>query len=101
MGAPGIASPPRRRRQPPRPDPGPAAVAPEPASRLPLPPALPLRDEHLQDGGAAAHAGRGRPRPHPGLPPRPGDEGPRGGEAARRNDGGGLLVATAVEAPVD
>ena len=33
-----------------------------------------------------------RPGPSPGLPPRRGDEGPRGREAPRRHDGGGLVA---------
>ena len=38
-----------------------------------------------------ARAGLRRSRPPAGLPPRRGDEGPRGGEAARRHDGEGRL----------
>ena len=50
VGADGLAAAARRRRRAARPDRGPAAVAPPPAVRLPLPPALPVRDERLQDG---------------------------------------------------
>ena len=46
-----LAAAPRRRRRAARPDPGPAAVAAQPAARLPLPPALPVRDGRLQERG--------------------------------------------------
>ena len=53
-----LAAAARRGRRAARPDPGLAAVAAEPAARLPLPPALPVRDARLQDGGPGAPAGR-------------------------------------------
>ena len=85
--------------------PGAAAVAAQPAARLPLPSALPVRDGHLPDAGAAARAG---PRPDHSpecLPSRRGDEGARGGEAPRGHPGGGRLavphqpVGPAMDAP--
>ncbi len=66
-------------------DPRPAAVAAQPAARLPVPPALPVRHEHLQGGGAGAAADQRRPGAPPGLPPRRADEGPGGRQAPRRN----------------
>ena len=47
VGAARLAAAARRRRRAARPDPGPAAVAAEPAAGLPLPSALPVRDGRL------------------------------------------------------
>ena len=48
LGPARLAAASRRRRRPAHADPGPAALAAQPAARLPLPPALPVRDGHLQ-----------------------------------------------------
>src|SRR5207237_6391109 len=69
-----------------------AAVAPEPSARLPLPSSLPVRDGDLQDDRAGAGADQRRSRPPAAVPPRRGDEGPRGGEAAGGHPGGGKLA---------
>ena len=52
VGSARLAAAARHRRRAARPDPGPAAVAAQPAPRLPLPPALPVRDGRLPPGGA-------------------------------------------------
>ena len=67
---------------------GPAAFAAEPAQRLPLPSPLPVRHGRLQDRRAGAAARLRLARAPAGLPPRRADEGPRGGEGARRHAGG-------------
>ena len=54
----------------PRSDPGPAAVAAQPAERLPVQPALRVRDEHLPAGAAAARSGRRSATTTLPLPPR-------------------------------
>ena len=71
-----------------------AAVAPEPAARLPLPPALPVRDEHLQQEEPPLRPVADDPEPPAGLPPRRGDQGPRGGQAARRHARRGQQLAS-------
>ena len=75
VGPPRLAAAARRERRPAHADPGPAAVAAEPAARLPLPSALPVRDGDLQGEGAGAAAGLARPGALPALSPRRGDEG--------------------------
>ena len=79
VGPDGLAAAARRRRRAARADPGPAAVAAAAAARLPLPSAVPVRDADLQGGGPRADARLGRPGPPAVLPPRRGDQGPRGG----------------------
>src|SRR6476659_9998267 len=91
MGPNGLAAAPRGRRRAPDSNPRPAAVAPAPAERLPPPSALPVFDGGLQDDLPDARVGARRSRSPSALLARPGDEGPRGGEAARGNDGGGRL----------
>ena len=64
------------------PDPWSAAVAAQPAVRLPFPPSVRIRDARVPRAGPAA-LGRGRgPFARAGLSPRRGDEGTRGGECS-------------------
>ena len=63
---------------------GSAAVAAEPAERLPLPSALPVRAGRLQHGRAGAAARLELAAAPAGLPPRRGDEGPRGRRSCSR-----------------
>src|SRR6266851_3852464 len=78
VGADGLAAAPRRGRRAPRADPGPAAVDAEPADRLPLPSALPVRDADLQGSRSRPRAGLRRSGPSPVLPSGRRDQEPRG-----------------------
>ena len=69
LGAARLAAAARRSSRAPRADPGPAAVAAQPAERLPLPPSVPVRDGRLQES-ARARPVRGRPGHRPGVLPR-------------------------------
>ena len=62
LGPARLAAAARRRRRAADADPGPAAVAAQPAARLPLPPALPVRDGHLPPKCPELAAGRRRSR---------------------------------------
>ena len=88
-GACSVAAAARHRRRAADADPGPAAVAAQPAERLPLPPALPVRDGPVPSRRARARAARDRRRASAGLLARRRHEGARGGEAARRRLSGG------------
>src|SRR4029079_16414218 len=54
----------------------------------------PVRDADLQGGRPRARARRGPSGPPAVVPPRRGDEGSRVGKAVRRDDGGGILMAS-------
>ena len=91
MGPARLAAAARHRRRPARADPGPAAVAAQPAERLPLPSALPVRDGRVQARPSGARADGRRARPPAGVLARPGDEGPAGRARARRDHGRGRV----------